>query len=142
MVNDSKLLNKLYDKLFDLNVLLFHANTGNHKAITILYKDSYGIFYNSHGFSDSYDEFEVLVHELGHIKSGSTHKLNSPYQLIRQHEVRANRCAVHEFLPLEKLLSAINNGYTELWELSETLDMPKEFIKMAIDTYRMEGKLC
>lgn len=143
MIKNSNTLSNLYCRIVDENIKLISASTGDNKAVTIKdeIKNVYGIFFNYDNFSNTDEEFCVLSHEYGHCKSGATHKLYSPYQLIGQHENRANRAAVYEFLPLDTIVSAFENGYTEFWQLSEHLDVPESFVRMAVDIYRREGKL-
>lgn len=133
-------LSKVYSKICELGVILIGTDN-DIKAATIEYQDNYGIFLNYNNFINSADEFRVLSHEYGHCKTGATHKLYSPYQLIEQHEYRANRAAVLEFLPFDKLLDAAENGCTEVWQIAEYLNMPNEFVALAIDVYKREGKL-
>lgn len=143
MAANSNLIDELYDKINEKNIILINEDTEEDEAVTI--KDEvckvYGILFDKDRFEDNDEEFCVLAHEYGHCKSGATHKLYSPYQLIGQHENRANRAAVHEFLPYEKLINAINKGNREAWQLAEYLDMPEPFIVMAMDIYMIEGKL-
>lgn len=143
MAINSNILANLYCRIVDENIKLIETSTGENKAVTIKddIKNIYGIFFKYDNFSDTDEEFCVLSHEYGHCKSGTTHKLYSPYQLIEQHENRANRAAVHEFLPVELLVETFESGYCEYWEVAERLDMPEQFIRMAIDIYKLEGKL-
>lgn len=85
------------------------------------------------------DEFIALAHEYGHCKSGATHHLSSPLEMIEQHEYRADRAAVHEFLPFAKIQDAFNCGCVELWQLAEHLDMPEKFVEIAVRIYRADG---
>ena len=62
----------------------------------------------------------------------------SKFDLIEKHEYRANKSAILEFLPLDKIEEAINAGYRELWEISEYLDMPQDFVEKAIKFYKEE----
>lgn len=142
MVSDSN-LRKLYEKLVESNIRLFSVDPGEHKAVTLKdhEENRYGIFFDYARFENSGEEFEVITHEYGHAKSGCTHKLNTPYQLIGQHETRANRAAVHEFLPFDMLMKAVDKGNKEPWELADALGMPEKFVRMAVETYKIEGKL-
>lgn len=143
MAASNDLLSYLYERLVEEGVRLFNADTGEQKAITLKndVADIYGIFFNYKMFDSSQEEFCVLAHEFGHCKTGATHKLYSPYQLICQHEHRANRAAVHEFLPFKKLQDAFEQGCTEAWEVAEYLDIPEKFVILAIDIYTCEGEL-
>ena len=133
-------LSRVYGKIHELGVTFINTDY-DITAVTLEYKKNYGIFLNYKNFKNSLQEFKVLAHEYGHCKTGATHKVNSPYQLIEQHEYRANRAAVHEFLPFEKLINCMKSGNVEVWQIAETLDMPDDFIELAIDVYKREGKL-
>lgn len=131
-------LSDIYNKISGNNIELFSYEMVDKDAVTIRYRDIYGIFVDYRKLNNSEAEFMALSHEYGHCKSGTTHKLHSSYQLIEQHENRANRAAVHELLPYESLIDAVNKGNTELWQIAEYLDIPEAFAKMAIDVYEKE----
>ncbi len=128
----------VYEKIQNEKIEVFTRSMKPCDAATVEVEGEYGIFIDRKKITNKQDEFMALSHEYGHCKSGATHKLYSPYQLIGQHENRANRAAVHEILPYEKLINAVNKGNTEVWQLAEYLDMPEQFIKMAIDLYETE----
>ena len=136
-----KCLTDVYKKITDEGIELFTCGMTCTDALSMCCDDTYGIFLNYDKFDSSQEEFCVLAHEFGHCKTGATHKLYSPYQVICQHEHRANRAAVHEFLPIEKLNDAFEYGCTEAWEVAEYLDIPEKFVILAIDIYTCEGKL-
>ncbi len=131
-------LTDVYNKISDEKIEVIYYDMRTYDAATVEINGNYGIFIDRNKIKNSHDEFMALSHEYGHCKSGATHKLYSPYQLIEQHENRANRAAVREILPYEKLINAVNKGNTEVWQIAEYLDMPEEFIKMAIDLYELE----
>lgn len=134
-------LQKLYNKFTETGIYLFNADTRSQKAISIRHGNDYGVFFSYASFRDSEEEFLVLSHEYGHCATGCTHALDSPFQLIAQHEVRANRKAVHEFLPADILKDELGKGHTTLWQLSESLNLPEAFVQSAIEIYKLEGKI-
>ena len=134
-------LDNVYKRLIIDNIELIDYRILNTDAVTIQLDDTYGIFVDYHGFKTLGEEFVTLAHEYGHCISGATHKLCSPYDLIEQHENRANRAAVHEFLPCSEILNAIEQGYTEVWQIAEYLDIPDEFVILAIEIYTAEQRL-
>lgn len=136
-----EVLHKLYDCIEKERILLMHYNIQNKKAATINIRSSYAIFINGKKIRNRHEEFAVLAHEYGHCKTGSTHSLMSKFDTIARHEHRANKCAIHDFLPVENIKKAFEKGYTDLWDLAEYLDMPETFVKKAYDLYVVEGKL-
>ena len=143
MINNTELIKSLYDKITDERIFMYSVDTGEEKAITIKDNNTLqcGIFFDYNNFKNTEEEFCVIVHEYGHCKTGCTHKLDSPYQLIEQHEYRANRAAVHDFLPYDVLKAAFKAGCTEPWQIAEYLDMPEEFVRLAVEIYIREGKI-
>lgn len=134
-------LDDVYKKIDDKNIELFTRRMKSCDAATIEANKAYGIIIDQTQLKGQNDEFMALAHEYGHCESGTTHKLYSDFQLIGQHENRANRTAVYEFLPVEKIKDAFKHKYFEYWEIAEYLDMPEPFIIMAIEIYRVEEKI-
>ena len=132
-------LTDVHNKISDENIELIDYHMKNSDAVTVKCMDTYGIFIDSNRFENSSDEFIALAHEYGHCKSGATHHLSSPLEMIEQHEYRADRAAVHEFLPFAKIQDAFNCGCVELWQLAEHLDMPEKFVEIAVRIYRADG---
>ena len=81
----------------------------------------------------------VCFHELGHIATGALHKVDSPYELVERSEYRATRWAAENYLTEEAFRTAFQEGYTELWQLSEYFDLPEACITSAL-TYWKERK--
>ena len=90
-------LTDVYNKISDEKIEVIYYNMRTYDAATVEINGNYGIFIDRNKIKNSHDEFMALSHEYGHCKSGATHKLCSPYQLIEQHENRANRAAVRDF---------------------------------------------
>lgn len=132
-------LKSVYDKIENNNIKVFKFGISEIKAVTIETDGIYGVFLNHKEIKDSNEEFCVLAHEYGHCASGSTHKLNSNLDIISQHEYRANRRAILDFLPVDRIKSAIQNGCQTLYEISEFVDMPEDFVSKAIQHYTCMG---
>lgn len=77
----------------------------------------------------------TLIHEVGHCATGCTHHLDSSFELIGQHEHKANRWAAERFLPFVKLQKAMGEGYTQPWELAEYFGVSEDAIKWALNYY-------
>lgn len=136
-------LSNLYTKIIENHIELFTYPLAecNSDAVTVCYNSNYGIFLDYTKFESTKDEFCALAHEYGHCVTGATHTLYSPYQLISQHETKADRAATHEFLPYDVLLETIKKGYLEPWQIAEHLELPEQFVRLAIETYTREGKI-
>ena len=81
----------------------------------------------------------VCCHELGHIATGALHKVDSPYELVERSEYRAARWVTENYLTEAAFRTAFAAGYTELWQLSDYLDLPEGCIADAL-TYWKERK--
>ena len=134
-------LNKVYNLLVDSNIFLENFRLKNQKAAAMKIDNAFGIFVDYNQIDSLYEEFITVAHEAGHCMTGATHKVSSPMDLVSRHEYRANKWAVHNFLPFENILKAAKAGYESISEMSDFLDLPPEFVHMALDIYRNEGKL-
>lgn len=82
----------------------------------------------------------ALVHEVGHCKTGAFRNVYSPFDLVCQHEYRANRQAVLDLVPYDGLMHAFHSGYVEVWELAEYFELTEDFIRTALSHYERMGK--
>lgn len=128
-------LASVYRKIDENGIKIFPCDAPDIKAATIEINKHYGIFINRKLIKNSYEEFLVATHEYGHCMSGATHKLNSKFDLVSQHEYKADRRAVLDFLPVESIKNAINNGCHTVYEISDYLDIPEEFVLTALKHY-------
>ena len=134
-----KKLNELYKKLIDDDVYFFHNSIPNNKSAVIELNSEYGIVVDYSKIDTFADELSVLAHEYGHIKTGSTHRMYSPLELISRHEYRATRYAITMLIPFAALKAALISGICEIWELAEHFEVTEDFIKSAIQTYTDMG---
>ena len=84
------------------------------------------------------DEKEKLAHELGHCETGSFYNQWAACDIRQKHENRADKWAVRRLVPPDELARAVNDGYTELWELAEQFGVSEEMIERAICLYTWE----
>lgn len=135
---NNQIINNVRNSIHKENISLSYRKLP-FKAATIEVDGIYGIFIDKKQTTNSDEEFSILAHEYGHCKSGATHKLYSSYDLIEKHEYMADRTAILEFLPFEKLQEAFNNGCQFIWQIAEFLNFPDSFIEKAVQVYqRME----
>lgn len=110
-------------------------------AVTIKHNGEYAVFVDPDCMGTVAEEFCAVAHEWGHCETGTTHSLYSPYDLIVQHENRANRWAAHHILPVWKIKKAMQSGYTEAWQIADYYNLTEDFVRDAIRIYLCEGKL-
>ena len=126
----------LYHELNDAGVRFYHWNMDDDlQAATIEQDGKYGVFMDFDNIHTEAEELVVVAHEGGHISTGSTHKVNSPYDLVEKHEHKANKWAVQQLVPEEALDEAVAAGNTELWQLAEYFGVTEEFMRMAVCWY-------
>lgn len=128
-------MDKVYKKIQDNGISVFSFGVENIKSVSVEADNRYGIFINRKEIKDSDEEFIAATHEYGHCMTGSTHPLHSPLDIISKHEYRADRKAVLDFLPIDRMKSAIKDGCRSAYEFSEYLDLPEQFVIKAFQHY-------
>lgn len=128
----------LYEEMHNSAIYLFDFRG---KAATVKMGDQYGIFFDTMVSRTIAEEKEIIAHELGHCKTGTTHSISSPFELIERHEYRADKWAIHELIPFEDLQKAIKEGNTEIWQLAEYFNETEDFIRRTEYVYQCEGRL-
>ncbi len=83
----------------------------------------------------SADERVCLAHELGHCLTGSFYNIYAPLDLREKHEHRANAWAVRQLVPHAQLQNALQQGYTQIWELAEHFGVTEDFMRKALTHY-------
>lgn len=90
---------------------------------------------------NSTEEKVCIAHEIGHCETGSFYSNRTKLDVRERHENRANRWAVHALIPIDEYKIAIQDGYTEVWQLADYFEVTEDFIKKAIYIYKCEGEL-
>lgn len=60
----------------------------------------------------------------------------SDLDVRQKHENRADKWAIKQLIPKDKLDQAVAEGYTDLWQLAEYFEVSEEFMKKAICWYK------
>ena len=128
-------IDKVYKKIQENDIKVLHFGLPNIKSVSVETNNKYGIFINHKEIKSPDEEFLVATHEYGHCMTGSTHPPYSPLDIISRHEYRAERRAVLDFLPIDKIKSAIKDGCRSVYEFSEYLDVPEQFVLKAFFHY-------
>lgn len=125
----------LYSDLNALGVKFYHWNMDGDKAVTLEINGQYGVFMDFCNIETSAEELVVLAHEGGHICTGATHKVCSPFDLVEKHEHKANKWAIQKLIPEDELNSAVSEGCTNIFTLAEHFEVTEDFMKLAVCWY-------
>ncbi|MBQ8016170.1 MAG: ImmA/IrrE family metallo-endopeptidase [Clostridia bacterium] len=82
-----------------------------------------------------------LAHELGHCETGAFYSLHSAAETRGRCENRADRWAIKALVPFCELLSAFQSGITDLWALAEHFDVTEDFMRKALNHYRVTKEI-
>lgn len=86
--------------------------------------------------NDNSEELVRTAHELGHCKTGAFYNRDSPFNVIEKLEYKADKWATFQLIPPLVLRRAIEQGFTEVWQLAEYFGVTEEFIRRAIYIYK------
>lgn len=133
-------INEVYSMAEDENVEVTNFTLDETKSLSVRTEsgDCY-IALDEKKFSTTAEKKVALAHELGHCKTGAFRNVYSPFDLVCQHEYRANRQAVLDLVPYEDLIKAIRSGVVEVWELAEHFNVTEDFIYEVDKHYRAMG---
>jgi hypothetical protein len=131
---------KIYNELYESGAFVFDRrlpfeNAGNAAAVVAL-EGSCAIYLDTEKLKTTAEEAVAVAHKAGHIMTGSTHYVNSPFDLIYRHEYRANKWAIKKLIPKDELDRAVVEGRSEVWELAEFFGVTENFMELAIAYYK------
>lgn len=125
-------LDELYDNLDQQGIEVFHCST---KEVVAVAEPSGYLCIDPQKVESTEHEREILIHEEGHFATNTFYQLDSPYT-VREHQ---ENIAVHygfkKYYSVEKLLSLMEEGYTEVWQLAEQLSVREEYVQEMLDYY-------
>lgn len=82
------------------------------------------------------EKYCILAEEIGHYKTTAGNILNQKNNVVNQKkELAARRWAYNKILPLDLIEEAVRNGYTEIWDLAEYLEVDEMFLREALVYY-------
>ncbi|MBO5339588.1 MAG: ImmA/IrrE family metallo-endopeptidase [Oscillospiraceae bacterium] len=122
----------LYNELNEAGARFYHWDLDEDQAATIELGGRYGIFMDFHNISTAAEELVAVAHEGGHVFTGATHKVSSPYDLVAKHEYKADKWAVQRLISAEELDAAVADGYTDIHALAEYFNVTVPFMKKAV----------
>lgn len=118
---------------------VFYGNIPFSKSMSVWYNNRAYIAIDPSLVESSADGKVKIGHELGHCQTGSFYTRWSPVDVLEKHEYRADKWAAHKLIPPETLQRVMREGYTELWQIAERLDVTECFVERAIGIYQNEG---
>lgn len=133
--------NSIFEYADQNNIFVEYKNIPENKSLST---SVFGVAFIALDYSLLFDESAErshLAHELGHCKTGSFYNIYSDYDVREKHEYKADKWAVHEYIKFEEYQQAIQEGYTEVWQLAERFNVTEDFIRRADYIYRCENKI-
>ncbi len=131
----SKVLS-LYEELRRRGVRFYHWNMGEDQAATMEMDGRWAVFMDFANIPTAAEELVIVAHEGGHVSTGATHRVDSPYDLVEKHEYKADKWAVQRLIGREELAAAVEAGMTAPWELAEHFGVTEDFMRKALCWYR------
>lgn len=125
----------LYNELNSRGVRFYHWDLGEDQAVTMEMDGRWAVFMDFANIPTAADELVIVAHEGGHVSTGATHRVDSPYDLVEKHEYKADKWAVQRLITAEELDGAVAEGRTELWELADRFGVTEEFMRKAVCWY-------
>ncbi len=126
---------RLYSDLNALGTKFYHWNMDGEKAATLEINGQYGVFMDFGSIDTLAEETVIVAHEGGHICTGATHKVCSPYDLVEKHEYKANKWAIKRLIPADELDKAVADGHTSIYDLAEHFEVTEDFMRLAVCWY-------
>lgn len=101
-------------------------------SVKILNREFIGI--DNSIFSGSATERTHLAHELGHCATGAFYDLETPLQLRRKYEYKAQKWAVLRLIPKVELLHLLKKNVPK-WDISDYFNVTESLVDTAIKIY-------
>lgn len=134
-----KSLTDLYRMLYDEGVSFYDEHIPDDKpksAILHVHRlNCWGVVVDMQRLDNTKEEYATMLHECGHYATGTTHAVNSPWDLVERHENRADRWAIENFISANDLDEAVAAGYTELWQLADRFGVTEDLMRKAVCWY-------
>ncbi|MPM53532.1 hypothetical protein SDC9_100300 [bioreactor metagenome] len=127
----------IYEELYGMGVKLYNSGIEYAKSLTIELNGRYAIFIEASAIESMAEEACIIAHEAGHITTGATHYISSPFDLIEKHEHKAFAYSVIRLVPKAELDQAVRRGLSEVWQLADYFNLPEEFMANAIEYYKI-----
>ena len=97
-------------------------------AAALTYNGVTCVFIDETQYVSEVERKYVVIHEIGHCKTGMFYNDNTPYFDRQRIEYRVNMWEVPEHIPFEEYCMTILDGCLEEWEQSERWNVPQWFV--------------
>ena len=97
---------------------------------------NYGIVLDQTKITSRAEHKTKLGHGLGHAETGSVYNPWTAYDVVQQHENRADKWNILHQVPEKELREAVRLGYTEPWQLAEYFEVTEDLIRQAMVWYK------
>jgi len=132
---------RLLDDIAQSAVAIIPTKSHKQPAKSMRIGHDYAIFFNETAYETDAERVVEVVHEKAHCDSGALYCIDSPFEMRERCEYRAWKRAVHDFLPVEKLLEACRACMTAegvaVYDLAEYLGVTPAFVVKAIEVYTL-----
>ena len=134
-------LQRLHDYAEQNRIMVYTTQISFAPAVTIREEDEtdgefFHIVFDPCQVRGESAEKDVLLHELSHIAVGAFYTNEHNVYFRRKAENRTLRWQIHQAIPKDELLEAVEAGYTEPWELAELFNVSQELVEKAIHYYQ------
>lgn len=129
-------IDRLYSFAEKENIFVYFGKIGFSSALTVRDAGDYNIMMDPGRIHTSGEEKLILMHELSHIATDSFYKNGHDIQYRRKMENRATNWLIKFLIPEDELIFAVQNGFTEVWDLADYFEVPEDFMLKAIAFYQ------
>lgn len=127
-------LEQLYDQIKAAQITVLHSTFRTFKCVCIAEERMIAI--DKQQLSGPEEEYTILIRQKGHFDSGAFYTIHSSPEEIRWAEERAERAAILQYIPLEKLRALLAKGKPDLAELAQDFHVTEAFMKNAVYFYK------
>lgn len=125
----------LYNILEKENIQYVNHSLKNSNGMITHYEDITAIIVDENQTPTTASTNTVLIQELGHFKTGSYYKTNSPIELIDKMEYKADKKSWEMFFPYRKIVKLMKKGYTTVTQLAEYFDVEPNYMARCVNYY-------
>ncbi len=132
-------IKEMYAEAEESDVIIIDEELKSCEAMSVCDEGMCLVAIDPHKVKDCADRRVKMAHELGHCKTGAFYNMYSKHNVISKNEYKADKWAIQRLMPIDELLSAVEEGYTEVWELAEYFGVTETFVRRAYEIYTAMG---